>query len=380
MNNAKYIRRGVIKQVLPLFLVALSVLMSSCKIVASYDVSDKKSEKSTASYSVKDVNIPKAPTSKEEKESLYMPQALLDELPDDDFGEMYFTVITLAGKNLVFPEEASYIAPALYERNKKVEEKYNIKLYEKAIGENEIIEYLSSGELSGSYYADLIDLPYEYMPLLYEKGLIQDFSTKPFFVENRPYFDFEISDMLNSGYDGLYALYSDALYSPDDMYCLLYNKEAQGAKALEESGFSAPLAQSCGLVCDKDLPLELAPLCTGNDISMFENGEALMCIDRICAIQELSGKMSLGVMALPLDEGKNAYMPESQLQVFFYPSRASSDKCTCLVASALGAAGYDLNVKSAKEYYMAYVQDNSSALMLDKIFARYKTRDLPIVN
>ena len=262
MNNAKYIRRGVIKQVLPLFLVALSVLMSSCKIVASYDVSDKKSEKSTASYSVKDVNIPKAPTSKEEKESLYMPQALLDELPDDDFGEMYFTVITLAGKNLVFPEEASYIAPALYERNKKVEEKYNIKLYEKAIGENEIIEYLSSGELSGSYYADLIDLPYEYMPLLYEKGLIQDFSTKPFFVENRPYFDFEISDMLNSGYDGLYALYSDALYSPDDMYCLLYNKEAQGAKALEESGFSAPLAQSCGLVCDKDLPLELAPLCT----------------------------------------------------------------------------------------------------------------------
>ena len=254
MNNAKYIRRGVIKQVLPLFLVALSVLMSSCKIVASYDVSDKKSEKSTASYSVKDVNIPKAPTSKEEKESLYMPQALLDELPDDDFGEMYFTVITLAGKNLVFPEEASYIAPALYERNKKVEEKYNIKLYEKAIGENEIIEYLSSGELSGSYYADLIDLPYEYMPLLYEKGLIQDFSTKPFFVENRPYFDFEISDMLNSGYDGLYALYSNALYSPDDMYCLLYNKEAQGAKALEESGFSAPAVLCATRTCLWSLP------------------------------------------------------------------------------------------------------------------------------
>lgn len=358
-----------------LCLIISSILMSSCGVVGFYDVDDRPSEQTFESISVKDVNIPRVPTAKEEKEPEYDPDDLLDELPIDNFDEMYFTVITLSGKNAIFPEETSYIASSSYERNQKVEEKYNIKLYEKAMDEPALLKYIESSDLAGEYYADLLDLPYSYMPLLYEKGLIQNFRTKPFFVEERPYFDSEVNGKLNEGYNGLYALYCDALYSPDDMCCLFYNKTLEGASELEAGGFDFAIAQKYGLVSAVALPESLRGAVTGEDTDLFRQGGALMLIDKISAIEELSAKMSFGVggMALPLssDPEERAYIPVSELQVFFYPTNAAFDKCTSLVASALGAAGYGENVKAAKEHYLSYVQDNAFALMLDRIFSDF---------
>lgn len=367
------------------FLTAtLSVMLASCSIIVSYDVSEKEPFKATLSTTSCEINEPDVPKkSEEENRGGYTPEYQLARLPSENYGNSYFTVIVPEKESILFPDEIDYISSSAYKRNKLVEEKYNIKITENKMSSEKLRELSESSELAGSYYADLLVLDSSDVGMFYEKQLVGDFSKKPFFTQEHDFFDSGVNEALNKGRNGIYALYAQTLLDPDDMYCIFYNKSANGAEKLESSGWnraefiSAAAEYKCITNIKEDIFSAEVVYYQNSEKSAHEafvQGESLFCLDKIGSIKELSGQMStLGVLALPLSDREeySALCALDDMQVFCYPTNPTSDKCTVLVATALGAAGCDENMRAAEEHYHDYVQDNRAANSLKYIFGSF---------
>ncbi len=370
------------KKLIMSFLTAtLGLLLASCSIIVSYDVSDRQPPSPTLSTTSYEINIPIVPEkAEEESKGSYTPEYQLARLPSENYGGNYFTVIVPEKESMLFPDEEEYISASAYKRNKLVEEKYNLKITENKMSPEKLRELSESSELAGSYYADLLVLDSSDVNMFYEKQLVEDFSKKPFFTEEHDFFDSEINKAINKGREGIFALYAQTLLDPNDMYCVFYNKKAQGANELENikwnrAGFiSASAEYKCVSNINEDIFGGEAVYYEVGEKSAHEafiQGDSLLCLDKIISIKELSGKMSgLGVLALPISDKEeySALCSLESVQVFCYPSNPASDRCTVLVATALGAAGCDENMRAAREHYSDFVQDNKGANSLKYIF------------
>ena len=371
-----------------LCLALLCITMTSCSVFTEYAVKDGVSSKTTSSTVSSEIYVPSLPEGdrlENPKDSYYNSEAQLSLLPDVNYQESYFTVITLDDGGMMFPEESEYISVSAYERNLAVEAKYNVKIVEKKMSSEAVYQLAESSSLSGAYYADLLSLPLDLTDMLLQKGMIEDFSKKPFFVEEHPYFSSSINDQINESYDGLYALYCQTLLDPDDMLCVFYNKSVEGWADIKDTLSSLAVREDfisvCGMYgCVSNLEVDLfdgdLPCLTeeGKDAhTLFLEGRGAFCIDKISSMKYLSANSrALGVMPLPTNDEGNLFSVCSaeDIQVFSYPSGAASDKCTVLVTCALGAAGCDSNLRAANEHYLGFVQDNASAIALESIFSR----------
>ena len=362
-------------------------LLSSCALVPEYTLSQVTkvpASISTTSLEITEPQIPQKPNNNADG-GAYNPQTQLSILPEANFQSQYFTVIVPEKNSSLFPADEEYISASAYERNRLAETKYNVKIVETAMSSAQLTELAESSELAGSYYADLLALPVSDTALFYEKGLIEDFAKKPFFVEDRPYFDSEINARLNENYDGTYALYCDTLVRPQDCYVLFCNKKASTLTQVNEEWHSlveasafADRAQTLGCVLGGDadpfngaIDYFFSEEKSASDL--FVLGEVAFCVDKISSIEKFSGAISsLAVAQLPLPQSGNAAFGNAdELQVFCFPKGAASDKCTVLVTCALGGAGCDNNMKLAIEHYREYVQDNRSAVNIGRIFSDF---------
>lgn len=383
------LKRGALLPLAALLLL-VSTCLVSCSVVTSVDIHEEYPEVNTALTTSLEVSLPEIPSAdKNESTDAYNSETQLSYLPEYNCEGKYFIILTLEDNRAVFPDETDYIAASVYKRNALVQEKFNVQLLEKAVSAEALSEYVESSELAGSYYADLICIPAKSVESFYDKGVIDNFDQKPFYVADRPYFDEAITSKLNEGYDGTYALYCDTLVNPDDIYCLFYNKAHEGASSI--GAYTADFSESSFLELANEYKTvsQIGSDLFGDSLTLTEeegksaeqiflDGGSLFLVGKLGDLSTLSSKHAdLGILPLPKaeDGGFRALSDTDSLYVFCYPSNATLDMRTLLIAMGLGAAGCDYNMDAAKEHYLGYVQDNSSAQMLDLILSDYTVSD-----
>ena len=114
-----------------LFVLAICTLLTSCSIVNNIDVHESHPEKSTLSTTKLEINVPSAPPSdKGEAPTQYNSETQLSYLPHYNCENDYFVILTMENNNNLFPKEEDYISSSAYQRNKLVQEKYNVRLFQ----------------------------------------------------------------------------------------------------------------------------------------------------------------------------------------------------------------------------------------------------------
>lgn len=159
----------------------------------------------------------------QEKETVYVyaddpdnevyAEAYLDTLPDKDFGGSTF-FITSDDTSLFDPDGMVFFSDRVYERNKKVEEKYNIKITTSKDKTENILSGASAAVNSGMYYSDLMVIPFGNVIQFASAGVLTNLDVLPLFDMSAPYFNRSSVSALTIG-NSVYGISSEATPTMD---------------------------------------------------------------------------------------------------------------------------------------------------------------------
>jgi len=119
-----------------------------------------------------------------------------------------------------------------YERNRALEERYNITLMSTAADANTMLTAVQNAVASGDYYTDLMMIPLYMTGHFKSANVLENLRSLPYLNLERPYFYHESVNALSAGYD-TWAVAGDASVSPSDFSAVFFNKDLITATGLD---------------------------------------------------------------------------------------------------------------------------------------------------
>lgn len=349
-----------------------------------------------------------------ETDDTYTPEYQLQLLAERDFGGSVFLTIQEEGlENAIFPSDDDFIDVYADRRNRLIAERYNVEFACITKTADEILTELSAAKSSDSYFADLLIVSPSLFKQLKEKGLLQALSNLPFFETDSVCIRSDATAEINSGWNGIYGIWGDALRQPGRAYAIYYHPEQ--AAAMEHPNLYAKVVDGtwtidalldCAaegmLVFDGDVSDLLFAISGQN--SATDEGKALLESDAfaelVTAIEAcrylpeeesaldafLSGKtlfyvgtlgdltafshtdQEVGLLPLPkygADAEDYPYLvDQSALPILACPINVTSTAGTGIMLSALNAASCDEVEEIFLQGAETHVRNNGSFLML----------------
>ncbi len=150
-------------------------------------------------------------------------EGYLASLPERDYAGTVFFVAT-PDRSYFAPEDTESVLSRLaVQRNAEVEEKLNITMLTDVHDQNTMTEELNQAIASGTFFADLLLIPFFQVGLFKATDTLLNMRTAPFFDLNQPFFNEESSRMTSGGYT-TYAVAGDATLSPSEFAGVYFNR------------------------------------------------------------------------------------------------------------------------------------------------------------
>ena len=152
-------------------------------------------------------------------------------LPSADYGGREFVIAATDPQFVGSEEQSGIIGGYLYNRNRAIEEKFNIKITVKTVSEAEVQTGLMA-QTDDAPFADLLYAPMEESARCAGQNLLMNLYSVPFFDYDAPYCEPETQKNLTVA-DTAYSIYGDAAFDQRAAWCVFYNKDL-----LSAAGFS----------------------------------------------------------------------------------------------------------------------------------------------
>ncbi len=161
-------------------------------------------------------------------------QKQLDSLRPMDFGGAKFRVATDDAALLMPPNSASLLNQRLYERNRAVEEKYNVTLtLADESGMPTIYERIRTEALAGASYCELALLKTEKIQMLAADEALLNLRTVPYMDLSAPYYFADSVHATTFG-DMTYAVAGDFTYDPSTVFVTYFNLDLVQSASLPD--------------------------------------------------------------------------------------------------------------------------------------------------
>ena len=218
--------------------IILSLCLSGCGVFSFYRGGNDVPDDTTQSDETTNAEI------KEKFESDYETEAT--EFMKDLSGNTYkggTVQIAVAGKNLISPDDntSDVISKDMEERNAAVERTLNISLISKVVDPHTMYDEIRASVLSGSYYADAVLLPQQFIGTYVNGGAIINLRSLPGFdydgdyVRTKVETGMDVFEIVGTGGDAVYAVAGPASLDPECLSCIYFNKSI-----VEELGLESP--------------------------------------------------------------------------------------------------------------------------------------------
>ena len=157
-------------------------------------------------------------------------ESYLASLPERDYEGTVFFIAT-PDRGYIAPEDTESVVSRLaVQRNAEVEERLNVTLLADVHDGAGMVEELNQAIASGTFFADLLLVPFYRVGSFKATSTLLNMRTAPFFDLDQPYFDRESSEASSGGY-ATYAVGGDATLSPSVFSGVYFNR-----KILEDAG------------------------------------------------------------------------------------------------------------------------------------------------
>ena len=151
-------------------------------------------------------------------------QQWLDTLETRNYEGYRFTVATTLQYSFVPEEESGLISTAVYERNRMVEEKYNITIVEKIYDKEQLLTEQKKAALSGKAIGDVITAPGEQLAVLADNNLLINLYSLPYFDPLSDYMQLDLVKASTVAHT-MYAMYGSVTDVSNHLWAVFYNKE-----------------------------------------------------------------------------------------------------------------------------------------------------------
>lgn len=149
--------------------------------------------------------------------------AYLDSLPERDYDGAVFFIAT-PSKSYFSPDDTETVLSRLaVQRNAEVSDKLNITMLTDEIDGATMVTQLDQAIASGSFFTDLLLIPFYQVGTFKATSTLLNMRTAPFFDLDQPFFLEESSQMTSGGY-ATYAVAGDATISPSDFAAVYFNR------------------------------------------------------------------------------------------------------------------------------------------------------------
>ncbi len=132
--------------------------------------------------------------------------------------------ITTTNLELLMPPAAdSEMNIKRLQRNQTVEDKFDISFIMSKSDISTILTEAINAYNSDSYYTDLLAIPINSVGMFAAQGILMNLNSLPYLDLSKPYFNYESISAASGGYE-TYAVTGEALFNPNDLYGLYFNK------------------------------------------------------------------------------------------------------------------------------------------------------------
>ena len=126
------------------------------------------------------------------------------------------------------------VSQMAYERNRMLEERYQISLSTSTKDAAAMLEEVKNAAASGSYYSDFLMVPLYMMGNFKSAGVLENLRSLPYLDLTQPYFYSGSVEAFSAGYS-TWGLSGYASVSPSDMTAVFMNKDL-----IKEAGMDTP--------------------------------------------------------------------------------------------------------------------------------------------
>ena len=218
----------ILKRILALFCAAaLLTSLSSCGFIVVNDISSRGAQSEGAGDEGEGDETSKSSTGyvkyTDRGDARAVSEAYLDSLPARDYDGAVFFIAT-PSKGYFAPDDTETVLSRLaVQRNAEVSEKLNITMLTDEIPAASMLEQLNQAIASGSFFTDLLLIPFYQVGAFKATSTLLNMRTAPFFDLDQPFFLEESSRMTSGGYT-TYAVAGDATLSPSDFAAVYFNR------------------------------------------------------------------------------------------------------------------------------------------------------------
>ena len=150
-------------------------------------------------------------------------KALVDALPDMDFGGHTVVIATDAGTSAIWDDVEGPYVSAVLKRNAMVADKYNTVVSSNKTTASALAQNIKSSALSGNFYADFASVKSGDIGSYYSNGSIRNYKVLTYSDFSAPYFDSAAIDQLTLN-DVIYGVVGAMTDTPESYGCLFFNK------------------------------------------------------------------------------------------------------------------------------------------------------------
>ena len=218
----------ILKRFLALFCAA-AVLLSfdSCGFIIVNDISSRGTQSGGNEEDGEGAETAKPSTGyvkyTDRTDAKAVAESYLQSLPDRDYDGAVFFIAT-PSKAYFAPDDTEPVLSRLVaQRNAEVSEKLNITMLTDEIDASSMKKQLDEAIASGSFFTDLLLIPFGQVGNYKASNSLLNIRTAPFFDLDKPYFNEESSQMTSGGYT-TYAVAGDATLSPADFAAVYFNR------------------------------------------------------------------------------------------------------------------------------------------------------------
>ncbi len=301
---------ALIAPLLSLLLLSAPLLLTSCGTVIWHGKPSETTAVQTTSNTETEAHTTE--TQGESTDSPSRAKEWLSTLPSYDF-ENAAIVIASTGADYVPQDIATEIDVALYERNRRAEQKCNMTVVERKASSPEALrEELTASLASGLFYADVLMLPSGSVATFAKQDLLVNINSIPFFDTDRDWFDRDAVAQLSAGYQ-TYALYGALTNDPQHLYACFFNRAlatARNIPSLYEIVSSGSWTNDLLLVCCRSVPDDMIGL------SSYLSQDALTNAFFLATGQQYL-KTGVGTLPTPTFAGEQTDLLVEQLRSLF---------------------------------------------------------------
>lgn len=218
--------------------LSLALPMTGCDMIIINDMSWDNVSNPETEQNISDgesAYVPVEYTPYEKTEDDYgTAEELLDSLPKRDYeGTVFF--ITTPTIEYIDPDHLeNTVSRMVYERNRKIEELYNISIITSLQAANTILAETKQAVEADSYYTDLMMIPLYMTGQFRLEGVLANLRSLPFLDLGAPYFNSESVSMTSAGY-GTYGVAGYATIDPSAFSAVYFNRDL-----VEKCGLEMP--------------------------------------------------------------------------------------------------------------------------------------------